>query len=100
MTPGSVAEMDPPPGRFSLQSLGPRSLSLIQTFRPSDGWVTVVLLSLNLLTIVWSVEQADWAPTPNLAYVMLLAMLTGLAAATVRPRPRGRRMSSEISKPP
>ena len=83
MTPGSVAEMDPPLGKFSLQSLGTRFLSLIQTFRPSDGWVTVVLLSLNLLTIVWSVEQADWAPTPNLAYVMLLAMLTGLVLSRV-----------------
>lgn len=83
MTPGSVAKMVPPLGGFSFQSLGTRALSLIQTFRPSDGWVSVVLLSLNLLTIVWSVERADWAPTPNLAYVMLLAMLTGLVLSRV-----------------
>jgi transglutaminase-like putative cysteine protease len=56
---------------------------LIQAFRPSDGWVSVVLLALNLLTIVWSVERANWAPTPNLAYVILLAMLTGLVLSRV-----------------
>lgn len=83
MTPGSVAGRIPGLSGLSFDSLGIRALALIQTFRPSDGWVSVSLLALNLLTIVWSVERADWAPTPNLAYVMLLAMLTGLVLSRV-----------------
>ncbi|MDA0734486.1 MAG: transglutaminase domain-containing protein [Chloroflexi bacterium] len=83
MTPGSVANMNPARNDFSFESLQVRGWALIQAFRPSDGWVSVALLSLNLLTIVWSVERADWAPTPNLAYVMLLAMLTGLLLSRV-----------------
>jgi transglutaminase-like putative cysteine protease len=75
--------MIPARGGISFESLGPRVLALIQAFRPSDGWVSVVLLALNLLTIVWSVERANWAPTPNLAYVILLAMLTGLVLSRV-----------------
>ena len=83
MTPGSVAKMIPARNEFSFDSLGTRGLALIQAFRPSDGWLSVALLALNLLTIVWSVEHADWAPTPNLAYVMLQAMLTGLVLSRV-----------------
>ena len=47
--------------------------------RPADGWATVLLLALNLMVVVWSVERADWVPTPNLVALILLAMLTGLA---------------------
>ena len=46
--------------------------------RPADGWATVFLLALNLIVVVWSVERADWVPTPNLVSLVLLAMLTGL----------------------
>ena len=34
-------------------------LRVIQVFRPSDGWLAVGLLVLNLLVVVLSVEQAN-----------------------------------------
>ena len=51
--------------------------------RPGDGWATVFLLALNLTVVVWSVERADWVPTPNLVSLILLAMLTGLVLSRV-----------------
>ena len=54
-------------------------LKLERALRPNEGWVASVLLVLNLIVVVWSVEQADWVATPNLVLILLLAMLTGLA---------------------
>ena len=59
-------------------ALGKGLLAVLNYFRPADGWATVLLLGLNLMVVVWSVEQADWVPTPNLVSLILLAMLTGL----------------------
>ena len=56
-------------------------LAGLNYFRPADGWATVLLLALNLMVVVWSVEQADWVPTPNLVSLILLAMLVGLFLA-------------------
>ncbi len=56
-----------------------RALALVnRCLRPGDGWASVLLLALNLMVVVWSVEKADWAPTPNLVSLVLWAMLTGL----------------------
>ena len=55
-----------------------RALWLWRYARPADGWATVLLLGLNLIVVVWSVERADWVPTPNLVSLIMLAMLTGL----------------------
>ncbi len=55
---------------------GRAASSLLGRLRPADGWVALTLLAVNLCVVVLSVEQADWAPTPNLAWVLLLAMLT------------------------
>ncbi|MSQ06743.1 MAG: DUF4129 domain-containing protein [Dehalococcoidia bacterium] len=56
-----------------------RAFSLLQRHvRPGDGWASVLLLALNLMVVVWSVEKANWAPTPNLVSLVLWAMLTGL----------------------
>ncbi len=52
---------------------------LERTLRPNEGWIAAALLVLNLIVVVLSVEQADWAPSPNLVFVLFLAMLTGLA---------------------
>jgi len=52
---------------------------LERTLRPKEGWIAAALLVLNLIVVVLSVEQADWAPSPNLVFVLFLAMLTGLA---------------------
>ena len=68
---------------LSLEQARSRLAALLNYARPSDGWATVFLLALNLMVIVWSVEQADWVPTPNLIALILLAMLTGLALARI-----------------
>ena len=56
---------------------------LIGIWRPRDGWLALTLLTLNLMVVAWSVERADWAPTPNLAGLMLLAILTSLILSRV-----------------
>ena len=56
---------------------GRAALGLLGRLRPADGWAALVLLTANLCVVVLSVEQADWAPTPNLAGILLLGMLTG-----------------------
>ena len=55
---------------------GRAALGLLEWLRPPDGWLALGLLALNLCVVVLAVEQADWAPTPNLAGVLMLGMLT------------------------
>ena len=50
--------------------------AIFRRLQPADGWVALLLLTLNLCTVVLAVEQADWAPTPSLVVVLLLGMLT------------------------
>ncbi len=57
---------------------------LAQALRPPDGWIAAGLLALNMVIVVWSVEVADWAPTPPLALVILIAVATALALTRVR----------------
>ena len=52
---------------------------LERTLRPNEGWIAFGLLVVNLIVVVWSVEQADWVTTPNLVLFLFLAALTGLA---------------------
>lgn len=56
---------------------------LIGFWRPPDGWLALTLLTLNLMVVAWSVERADWVPTPNLAGVMLLGILTSLILSRI-----------------
>ena len=58
-------------------------LWLTQALRPPDGWIAAGLLALNMVIVVWSVEVADWAPTPPLAIAILLAVLTALVLTRV-----------------
>ena len=60
------------------------SLRVIRVFRPSDGWLAVGLLVLNLLVVVLSVEQANWVPTPDLKLLILLGMAAGLFSLVCR----------------
>lgn len=60
-----------------------QALTLLNYVRPADGWAAVGLLALNLMVVVWSVEQADWVPSPNLVSLILLAMVTGLVLARI-----------------
>ena len=65
-------------------ALGRRALAAAAVLCPPDGWIAAGLLALNMVIVVWSVEVADWAPTPSLAVGMLLAIFTALALARVR----------------
>ncbi len=58
--------------------------AILVALRPPDGWVAAGLLALNMIIVVWSVEVADWAPTPSLVVVMLLAVLTALLLTRVK----------------
>ncbi len=49
---------------------------LLTRLRPTDGWMSLLLLTANLCVVVMAVERADWAPTPSLVGLVLLAMLT------------------------
>ena len=51
---------------WSWMELGRRLPALLLSLRPPDGWVAAGLLTLNMIIVVWSVEEADWAPTPSL----------------------------------
>ena len=53
-------------------------LAVLATLRPPDGWVAASLLLLNMIIVVWSVEVADWAPSPSLVLVTVLAVLTAI----------------------
>ena len=61
-----------------------RSLWLTYVLRPPDGWIAAGLLALNMVIVVWSVEVADWAPTPSLVLSILLAVFTALILTRVR----------------
>jgi len=78
MTPNGLAGAIPLKGRINLESLGDGLVALSNLFRPSDGWLSVALLAVNLMMVIWSVEQADWVPTPSLVFVLLLAMTAGI----------------------
>ncbi len=51
---------------------------LERTLRPTEGWIAGILMVINLVVVVQSVEQADWVATPNLVALLFLAMVTGL----------------------
>ena len=59
-------------------------VAVAQLFRPSDGWISLTLLALNLMLVVGSVGRAEWVvglETVSLISVLLLGMLTGLVLA-------------------
>lgn len=77
MTPNGVVDTAAFRDRVNTDVLITWLAALSKMLRPSDGWLAAGLLTLNLLVVIWSVEDADWVPTPNLAFVLLLAMLAG-----------------------
>ena len=59
-------------------------VSVVHLIRPSDGWISLTLLALNLMLVVGSVASAEWVvglETGSLLSVLLLGMLTGLMLA-------------------
>ena len=86
-TAGATRPSQPPPDDRPLWRVGgvsSRRWALHVLLRPPDGWVSSVLLALNLIIVVWSVEVADWAPTPSLVLVMLLSLFAALVLARIR----------------
>ncbi|PKB79324.1 MAG: hypothetical protein BZY88_13885 [SAR202 cluster bacterium Io17-Chloro-G9] len=78
MTANDIAQAPGFQDRIDIESLFQQVMRLHRFMRPYDGWLAAGLLTLNLMVVVWSVESADWVPTPNLPYIMLLATITGL----------------------
>ena len=81
--PAAAARVPPPSGRDAWHPGAIvgwlwRQLAIV---RPPDGWISAALLALNMIIVVWSVEVADWAPTPSLALVILLGILAALLLA-------------------
>ena len=70
-------------GGLNLESSVEASIPWVHVFRPPDGWFSLILLALNLMVVAGSVDQANWVPTPNLAFVLLLAMVTGLVLSRI-----------------
>lgn len=82
-TAAAAARVPPPAGRDAwhpgaIAGWLWRQLTIV---RPPDGWISAALLALNMIIVVWSVEVADWAPTPSLALVILLGILAALLLA-------------------
>ena len=61
-----------------------RLLAALVALRPPDGWAAAGLLTLNLTIVVWSVEVADWAPTPPLVLVLGIGILTALVLSRIK----------------
>ena len=78
MTAGSLTDTVAGRSGVSWDSLGDGLLAVVQFFRPRYGWLSLVLLALNLMWVVWSVQRADWVPIPSLPGLMLLALLASL----------------------
>ncbi|MBI4200983.1 MAG: transglutaminase domain-containing protein [Chloroflexi bacterium] len=50
----------------------------------TQGWVTFALLFLVTLTVVWSVQSADWTENSSLPLMVFAGLVTGVALAKVR----------------
>lgn len=63
---------------IDLDFIGDGMAGLERTLRPNEGWISGILMVINLVVVVLSVEQADWVATPNLVVLLFFAMVTGL----------------------
>ncbi|MBI4201055.1 MAG: transglutaminase domain-containing protein [Chloroflexi bacterium] len=64
-------------------ALGHKLSALAQSLRSMQGWVTFALLFLVVLSVVWSVQTANWAENSALPLVALAGLVTGVALARV-----------------
>lgn len=75
-------------GRYSVRSvLPPLRHSLRSSYRliiPNQEWATFLLILLATLSVTWSVQSAQWAQAPDLAYVVTAGLVTGLVMAKLR----------------
>ena len=78
MTSEGAGENQPASDGLTVKSIRVGSNWIDRTLRPNQGWVAAGLLVANLIVIVMSVERADWVPSPNLVWLLIISMLTGL----------------------
>ena len=83
MTTNAPADVLSGGRELRLDRMGQWVVEANQRLRPADGWLTALLLALNLMVVVWSVEKADWVSTPSLAFLILLATATGLVLSRI-----------------
>lgn len=78
MTSEGAAANQPMSDGLTVKSISDGINWIDRTLRPNQGWVAAGLLVANLIVIVMSVERADWVPSPNLVWLLIISMLTGL----------------------
>ena len=81
MTPDGLVQSPAFQTRFDVDFMVQQAVRLSRHLRPYDGWLAAGLLTLNLMVVVWSVESAEWVPTPNLAFILLLAVTCGFVVS-------------------
>ena len=78
MSPEALQSGEPIRREIGLNFVGDGIAWMERKLRPATGWIAGMLMAINLVVVVLSVEQADWVATPNLVALLFLAMMTGL----------------------
>ncbi|MEE8466565.1 MAG: hypothetical protein V3S68_08825, partial [Dehalococcoidia bacterium] len=78
MTSKTLRAGEPARREINTDAIGDGIAGLERILRPKEGWIAAVLLVVNLMVVVLSVEQADWVATPKLIVLLFYAMLTAL----------------------
>jgi len=77
MAPGSSSS-----SAGSSSTEGASHLAAIAPLRPTSGWVSVILVTLMLLTVAWSIQAADYAPGLDiLTPIVILGVLAAVVLA-------------------
>ena len=78
MTVNGLAEPSAARNRLNTEILVDASIALAKFFRPSDGWLAFLFLTMNLWVVIFSVEQAEWVTGLELTTLLSLSIITGL----------------------
>lgn len=66
-------------------SLGQRFAAWLRSLNPAEGWITVLLHLVLILTTAWAIERSDWAPDQSALPVLAgLGLLSGLLLAKMQ----------------
>ncbi|MFH1140673.1 MAG: hypothetical protein V1724_03150, partial [Chloroflexota bacterium] len=69
---------------ISPPSIGRKLGVSYRSLRSMQGWVTFGLLLLVTLSVVWSVQSANWVESSSLPLLVFAGLMTGVALAKVR----------------
>lgn len=58
--------------------------TVLNLFRPTLDWISFGLMLGAMVSVVWSVQAANWAATPPLYVVLLIGFLVGVILAKLR----------------